>query len=349
MDDELVRLIRELMVLISKRSDEDINRIDEEYDEIKWELGAWFNDTFHRVILAPIHTSRGCPHKCTFCINPITKNRWRAKSAKIVLDELELVVEKFRGIKVRMWDENFFVNKKRAIEIIDGINERGIDCEWETTVRSDYFRPNFLGEEFLAKLKKSGCYKLCFGAESGSQKILEMLCKGVSVEQIIESASQCKKFGIIPEYSFMIGLPEESLDDMKKTIQLINKLLKVNDDTEFIGPQPFRPYPGSPLYNKCVADYGWKSPNTLREWSALMEKEWGYLSSKNFSWVENPDFVDALWPYLHYALTDFTTALGSGVEVNKILKIMFILSAKIRFRFKYFNHPIEYKIAKRFI
>ncbi len=310
---------------------------------INWDL--FDPSILNRLILAPAHTSRGCSHRCTFCINSVTKNRWRGRSPEKVLDELELIKARFSDTRVRFWDENFFGKKERALKIVDGISERGIDIQWETTVRANYFNPNFIDDEFLSKLKKSGCYKLAFGAESGSQRILDMLYKDITAEDLILSNVQCGKYDITPEYSFMVGLPTETLEDIQMTIRLFDKLRKDNKKAIFLGPQVLRPYPGAQLYEQCVA-HGWKVPTSLREWAEVSENERSYLSPRNFPWVSDPDYIEALGPYLSYALKDTKMVLSGGLHINKFFKLLFILAAKLRWKLKYFRHPIEYKIAK---
>jgi radical SAM superfamily enzyme YgiQ (UPF0313 family) len=175
-----------------------------------------------------------------------------------------------------------------------------------------------------------------------------MLQKDLTTNQLLYSAAQCAKYDIVPEYSFMAGMPGEKTEDVKKTVNLIGELVKTNPKTEIIGPQPFRPYPGSQLYEECIKA-GWKEPASLQEWAELMEHEWNFLPLSAFPWVENPDYVEALWPYLNYALTPKEKLLGSGVKVNKIFKILFIAASKMRWKLKFFDFPIEYKVAKRFM
>lgn len=310
---------------------------------INWDLLD--KNALKRLKLIPAHTSRGCPHRCAFCINSVTKNYWRAMNAEKVLNELELIKECFSSKKIRFWDENFFPNKKRVKEIIEGMIEMDLDIQWETTIRADYFKPNYVNDEFLSQLIKSGCYKLAFGAESGSQRILDILKKDITINDLINSATQCAKYDIISEYSFMIGLPGETYSDIMKTISLIERLIKLNKKTEILGPQPFRPYPGSSLYNECVLS-GWRVPTSLREWSIVMENEWDYLSPENFPWISDPIFIESIWPYIRFGTDSIIAGLNSSINTNKFFKLLFILAAKLRWEFKYFKHPIEYKIAK---
>ncbi|MBI4779108.1 radical SAM protein, partial [Candidatus Falkowbacteria bacterium] len=168
----------------------------------------------------PSLTSRGCPHRCTFCINAILKNNWRAREAEQVLEDLKIIKSKpyFAGKPLRFWDENFFVDLKRARAIINGMIDRNLTIPWETTVRAGYLKEGQIDDDFLAKLKQSGCYLLSFGAESGSPEILKKIKKDITPEEIINSAKMCLKHGIIPQYTFMIGLPGETKPDMLMTL-----------------------------------------------------------------------------------------------------------------------------------
>ncbi len=297
--------------------------------------------------LFPSHTSRGCSHRCAFCINPITGCGWRGMSPNRVLDELQYVTEKFPSRKVRFWDENFFNNPRRSTEIMEGIIARGITADWETTVRADYFT-KVIDDKYLALIKKSGCYKFSFGAESGSPRILRMLKKDVTAEELVLSARKSREYGITPEYSFMIGMPNEERADMLMTLDLIYRLYEANPEAELIGPQPYRPYPGSPLDNECEA-WGWSPPTSLQAWADLIENEWSFLSARSFPWVKEPDFVEALWPYLNFALTPEQRLMEGGVKVNSLFKRLFILASKTRWKLKFFDFPIEYQIANKYL
>jgi len=304
-------------------------------------------EVMNKIKLLPSHTSRGCSHRCAYCINPITGCGWRGMSPKRVLDELEQVAKKYPGRKIRFWDENFFNNPKRSKEIMQGIIDRGLKVEWETTVRGDYFT-KVITDEYLQLIKDSGCYKFCFGAESGSPRILRMIKKDVSTDQLVLSAKKSKEFGITPEYSFMIGLPNETKEDMLLTIDAFARLYEANPNAEFIGPQPYRPYPGSPLDNECEA-FGWKAPDSLQAWSDLMETEWSYISVTKLPWVNEPDFVEAIWAYMNFALTPETRLMEGGIKVNNLFKRLFITASKLRWKFKYFDFPIEYIIANKYL
>jgi anaerobic magnesium-protoporphyrin IX monomethyl ester cyclase len=298
----------------------------------------------------PSLTSRGCPHLCTFCINAILKLKWRKRTTEQVLKDLEIIQSKeyFKNKQLRFWDENFFVDIKRAKEIIDGMLAKNLTMPWETTVRANYLRSGMIDDEFMAKLKKSGCYLLSFGAESGCPRILKKIKKNIEPEDILNSAKMCLRHGITPQYSFMIGLPGERKSEMMATLKLIDKLVKLGDKVEILGPQAFRPYPGSELYDECLQS-GWQAPESLEEWAHLVENELNYLTVQNFPWVKHKDFVESMEAYVRFGAHSLKSAMGSSVKAQKIIKLAFVLLCKLRWKLKFFTWPIEFKLAKKFV
>jgi len=319
-----------------------------ETDLFNWNLMS--KEILENLNLIPSLTSRGCPHQCTFCINAILKNRWRPRTAEQVLKDLEIIERKeyFKGIKLRFWDENFFVDIKRAKDIINGIIERDLIIPWETTVRANYLREGMIDEDFLKKLKKSGCYLLSFGAESGCPRILKKIKKEIMPEDVINSAKLCLKHDIIPQYSFMVGLPGEKRSEMMETLGLIDQLVKLSDKIQILGPQAFRPYPGSKLYQECL-QAGWEEPETLDKWERTVKNELNYLDVQKFPWLNNPDFVESLEAYVRFGAHSIKSALGSTIKANKLIKLPFVLLCKLRWKLKFFSFPWDYKLAKRFV
>jgi anaerobic magnesium-protoporphyrin IX monomethyl ester cyclase len=300
--------------------------------------------------LVPTLTSRGCPHRCTFCINAILKNKWRARTVEQVLNDLKIIQgsEYLKGKKIRFWDENFFVDIKRAQGIIEGMIQNNLAISWETTIRADYIKNGMVDDKFMSRLKKSGCYLLSFGAESGSPEILKKIKKDVTPDQIVRAAEVCLRHGITPQFSFMIGLPGETKKDMFMTLDLIDRLAALGGDTQILGPQAFRPYPGSTLYEECL-EAGWKAPQSLEEWAHLVENELSYLTVQNFPWVKHKDFVESMEAYVRFGAMSWKSAMGSSIKAKKWLKFGFVALCKLRWKLKFFAWPIEFKLAKKFV
>lgn len=293
---------------------------------------------------ANIHTSRGCPHRCTFCINTVNRIRYRARSVENVLKDLEEVRE--LGVKdFKFRDENFFVDKNRVEKIIDGIIERKFDCTWNTTIRVDYVSRGNISIELLEKAKKSGCRYLNFGSESGSQRILDILKKDITPEDTIKSAKIMNKVGgIIPYYSFIFGIPTETDDDRIATINLIDRLMKECPNMRIVGPHIFRPYPGGELYELSVKN-GWKEPDSLRAWASKVTEDSVFASAKNLPWVDNPERLETI-SYSFYWTNGLKRMMSKKTAFLKMLVVFFYMSSLIRWKTKYFGLPIDTKMKK---
>lgn len=213
-----------------------------------------------------LETSRGCPHHCAFCINPILKLKYRCRETSLVLDDIEELIS--LGLsRISFVDDAFFARGRRKLEeFTNGISNRGLKFKWYGTTRVDYFRANYIDEELAIRLKQSGCTLVGIGAESGSQRILDMLQKEITVDDTLNAARILKRAGIHANWSFMIGLPEETADDIKKTLVLIRQLAAMSTTFRIVGPQVYRPYPGSVLFGKCIAS-GMRVPTTVEEWA----------------------------------------------------------------------------------
>jgi len=212
----------------------------------------------------PLVESRHCPHRCSFCINPVVGGKYRFRSASLVIDDILRTIES--GVRdIAFYDEDFFANKKRLVEILDTIERWHLKFQWFGTARADYFRESHINGDMLRQIKNSGCAHLGIGAESGSQRILNMLKKDIMVEDTIHAAESLNRVGINADFSFMIGLPGESYDDKKETVKLVEKITKISQNFRILGPFIYRPYPGSELYQQCL-QYGLKEPRTLEEW-----------------------------------------------------------------------------------
>ncbi len=300
---------------------------------------------FNSVIL---NTSRGCPFRCTFCVNIALHNRnWRFQNADKVLDELDYLINNLGYKKLKFQEDNFFVNKQRVIDIMDGIKERGLKFNWLGNCRVDFFREGYIDDKFLEQLKASGCYKLMFGAESGSQRILDFLKKGIKVEQIVKAAEMCQKHGIRSNFSFMCALPGETKKERIKTLKLIDKLIAIGNLVEIISPQPYRPYPGDVLARQCE-DLGFHFPKKLEDWPVVVAKSLDSSSSnlEDFPWIENANEI-RLQRVCSMIVTSRKTIRDYIKRYPIYLSpfiVIFISFEKLRWKLKFFGLPIEYTL-----
>lgn len=286
-----------------------------------------------------IQTSRGCPHQCGFCYNSIfNKRRWRGKSAKRVLDEIEFILQKFPQVKcIDPIDDNFFVDKKRVRDICRGIIKRKLDITWRANCRFDYMAD--YDEKFVNLLEKSGCVELDFGAESGSERLLELIKKEVTPEQMLKSVENLHKWApsIEPYASWMSGIPTETEEDLKKTFDLMDRMREVNPKTQHFGVFIYTPFP-SPLVSSIGSDY--VPPKSLEEWGNVEVFQFTppWHSRK---YVNKLHAISAVSRYAFYPetrLKERSIAYRTGYNIlNRV--------AKYRWKHRYFGFPVDLKIA----
>ncbi len=215
-----------------------------------------------------IQTSRGCPHRCGFCYNSMfNHNKWRGKSAKRVLDEVEYIVKTYPHIRIiDPIDDNVFVDEFRVKQICQGLIDRKLGVQWRANCRFDYF--SGYDRKFLELLEKSGCVELDFGGESGSERLQQLICKDVTADEMLRSVDNLRRWApsIEPFVSWMSGLPGETDEDLKATFDLMDKMHEVNPKTQHYGIFVYTPFP-SPVMKDLPSEF--VAPQSLEEWGSI--------------------------------------------------------------------------------
>jgi anaerobic magnesium-protoporphyrin IX monomethyl ester cyclase len=212
-----------------------------------------------------METSRGCPFNCKFCYNPaFNMRRWRAYKPELILARIKKLKEDL-GIKgVWFVDDEFFIDLGRARKIIEGLIE--LDMKWEIQgARADSILA--MDDKYLKLLEKSHCRQINIGAESGSERILDMTEKKLTTKQILEVNRKLKPYKISPWFYFMIGFPSETEKEQRLTIKLAMRLLRENPNAKISGIGCFTPYPGTALFEESLK-LGYQAPKKLIEWSS---------------------------------------------------------------------------------
>lgn len=211
-------------------------------------------------------TSRGCPFACGFCSSSsIRQRRWRAmsvdKSVGMIVDTVKRL--NLNGIWLR--DDEFYIDRARANAICEGMIKAELNISFYTSgTRVDVFGK--ATDDEIRTLKRAGAYTLKFGAESGSQKTLNLMNKGITLEQTLAANQRCKKHNIIPAFSLMIGYPTETFEDINQTIDLAFRLRDENPAAQMETMAIYTPLPGTPDF-KLALEHGLKPPESLEEWA----------------------------------------------------------------------------------
>lgn len=214
-----------------------------------------------------ICTSRGCPHHCGFCyIDNVHRGCWRGMEADVAFERIKSLVSRFHLDCVLFREDNFFVQRKRVERIAQRLIEEEVGIRWAASCRVNY-AANY-APEFLELLRKSGCVQLTFGVESGSDRVLDFIGKGITVEQVLTAATKLKNAGIRGTYHFMGGFPTEMTGEFLDTCRLIDKLMAISPDIVVREMSVFAPYPGVKLIPECKR-LGYAEPENLEAWVGM--------------------------------------------------------------------------------
>lgn len=199
-------------------------------------------------------TSRGCSHNCIFCTaRQYYGCRLRKRTPKNIVDEIEEIIKRFGITDITMWSDTFTLDREFVVGVCNEIKRRGLGFNWMTNSRVDR-----VDKGLLKLMKEAGCSMLSFGIESGSQRILNNVRKGTTLEQAEQVFIWTKELGIETIAHFILGLPGETKETIAETIRFARKLDP--DYPQFYGAIPF---PGTEFY-ELAANNGWITTN---DWS----------------------------------------------------------------------------------
>jgi len=186
--------------------------------------------------MTTMFTSRGCSYNCLFCYHAFGR-KFRFRSPKNVVDEIEEIIN--LGIKEIFFFDDLFTTKKDVVMgICEEIMKRKLKVIWEIRARI-----NTIDAQILEKLKKAGCKRISYGVEAGTNRILKILRKGITIEQVVDVFKLTKAFGFITYADFMIGSPGETKEEILETIHFAQKI-----KPDFVQFSITTPYPNTDLY-----------------------------------------------------------------------------------------------------
>jgi anaerobic magnesium-protoporphyrin IX monomethyl ester cyclase len=243
----------------------------EDLDSLPFPARDFFdNDAYKRHYLrrfgysiSPLMTSRGCPFSCDFCSRPVFGQSFRSRSAVNVVDEVEKIV----GLGYdRVWfaDDCFTLNRERLMEVCDELVRRRMRVGWECLSRVDT-----MDREAAAKMRLAGCVRVFFGIESGTDEVLSLMRKQITVEQARRAVHDAKEAGLQVGAFFIVGYPGENDETILNTVRFASGLPL--DYLSFTLPYPI---PGTALFARVKNNGGfvvddWEEP---KNWSLIRHK-----------------------------------------------------------------------------
>jgi hopanoid biosynthesis associated radical SAM protein HpnJ len=219
----------------------------ENLDELPWVTKVYQRDLDFRRYNVPFllqpyvsfYTTRGCPAMCTFCLWPQTHSghRWRLRSSDDIANECRWTLENFPGLKEIFFDDDTFnYQKARTIELCSKLKPLNFTWSCTSRVTTDY--------DTLKAMKDAGCRLLIVGYESGEQQILKNIKKGATIDMARRFTANCKKLGLTIHGDFIVGLPGETRESIRKSINFAKEL-----DVETIQVSLAHPFPGTEFYD----------------------------------------------------------------------------------------------------
>jgi radical SAM superfamily enzyme YgiQ (UPF0313 family) len=287
------------------------------------------------------HASIGCPFRCSFCgVHATYGTKERFESPERTAAILSHLVTNYGADSVQFYDMNFFLREDQARELGERLAPLGLRwwCEARVDVMSRY------SDATLEALKRGGCTMIFFGAESGSDWALKEMKKGITTEQTLQVAGRMRNFGIIPEFSFVVGNPGDPERDTQETLQFIRKIKRLDPQSEIIiyhyTPVPQR---GS-MYGEIDGKISF--PTTPEEWATRRWMDFTLRIDPNTPWLKRKTkklidnfetVVSSRWP----TVQDIRAPRWSR-------KLLQSLSAW-RYSWQVYGFPKELHLAQRFI
>jgi anaerobic magnesium-protoporphyrin IX monomethyl ester cyclase len=256
-----------------------------------------------------VGTTRGCPFKCNWCAKPIYGNRYNARSPQNVVDELAMLKEKLNIDHVWFCDDIFGLKPGWVQEFAKLLRERQLKIRFKIQSRADLL----VQENYVKALADAGCENVWMGAESGSQKILDAMEKGITVEQIREATGLLKQHRIKPSFFIQFGYMGETCEDIELTIRLIHQLLPHE-----IGISVSYPLPGTKFYEQVKEQLKEKANWTDSDDLAML-----------FQQQYHPSFYKQLHRYVHKSFQKQLSIEQAIIFFRRPSKLSFQAAKKI--------------------
>lgn len=272
-------------------------------------------------------SSVGCHFRCAFCADPfVYKRKWNALSPETLDIAVDALWRRYKFTDLNFQDETFFTYRQRIAEIAERFIARGSRFTWAATMRAD--QGVRLPDKIFENCVRSGLRRVLIGVETGSPEMMKRIQKDTTVEQILEAAEKCRRHGIAVIFSFIVGFPEESWDEVRMTLRLVKRLRAMSPRFE----TPifyYKPYPGSALARGIAAD----TPGTLDGWARF-----DYVQGAAGPWVTPAAFryLERFKFYNHHAW-------GQGSALRAPLRAL----ARLRCQFDAYGLPVEKLVADR--
>lgn len=291
------------------------------------------------------HTSWGCPFACNFCaIVPLARRQWSAESPERVAATMQMMKDKWQIDGMEFHDMDFFVKEERSVEIAERMI--GMDINWWGLGRADTLMG--YSDKSFEILSKSGVKMIFMGAESGDDEVLKMMNKGgkSGIDKTLGIAERMQRYGIVPEFSFVLGTPPDPIASIEKTIQFIKMVKEVNPASELI----LYMYTPTPQENstllKEAESLGFSFPETLEEWAGEDWADKSLRRNPGTPWSQDP---------VRRKIRDFETVINAyyptvtDMRLKGTMRYLLKSLSGWRYKLDFYSNPYELKVLQRLL
>ncbi len=309
------------------------------------DVPAYFGPTnyfgFDTDKLFSIESSRGCPFRCTYCVQSVYHQPLRRMDTESVLRHIkDGLAAGFRG--ACFVDDNFFYSKRKSYQTMQAMDAENLGIEIYVSARADYL--NSVDDDTLRLIKKIGVKCMCVGAESGSNSVLKQINKGEEIEQILAANRRLAPYGMSTWFCFISGYPFEHLDDIIATYQAMTRIVSENPHAR-VNNKKLIPNPFTPIYYQCLAR-GMEEPKTLEDFVGIEDLRWEkdacYVDKEVEQFFRNTRYFDLVLKYQSYLRAPNVSPKERAIK--PLFELLFKITSLImgwRYRNKFYQRKAD--------
>lgn len=280
-------------------------------------------------------SSLACPYNCAYCTNEgVYGRKWNALEAGQVIEEVSDLVTRYNLSLLWVVDDNFLVDRDRAVAIAEGLVRKGVQFDWSIQASTNLVLR--LSVEELKLLRRAGLSQVSQGADSGSQKVMHLMNKDFQkLETIYEAANKLTQAGIRPSFNMIFGFPGEGVPERRESVRLIMNVCRKYPGAEF-WTNIFTPYPGSPVMKRAF-ELGIDVPRTLEGWVEFFPR---YTV---LPWLKGAQHerLQIMRDFLRLAFTRVPIGKSRRHPINKLIHFLISISARWRLDHDFYAAPFE--------
>jgi anaerobic magnesium-protoporphyrin IX monomethyl ester cyclase len=280
-------------------------------------------------------SSLACPYNCAYCTNDgVYGRKWNALAPEQVVEETVELTSRYNLQLLWIVDDNFLVDRDRAVRIAEGLVQRNSRFEWSIQASTNLV--NRLSVDELKLLKRAGLTQVSQGADSGSPKVMRLMNKDFQkLETIYEAANRLTEAGIRPSFNMIFGFPGEGEPERRESIKLIMDICRNYPGAEF-WTNIFTPYPGAPILNRAF-ELGIEVPTTLEGWVDFFPR---YTV---LPWLKGKRHreLQTMRDYLRIAFNRKPIGVTRKHPVNQFIHNLISYPARVRLDHDLYSFPIE--------